>query len=388
MVSGTASAAVRGDVNSKSLAYIAADSLGSVMGRRMGEARAERKAAQSGYDAVWADGNPFNDGNADTALSGAPDMDVGLVERERIPLELRPIDADVAGRATFQSVRTSGGSGIGAPIALGGGAADEVFHEDTPEQQSWVKQVFDYARKAGVAVPDRSDYASVKSYYEAGYKNPVNMEPVQVSAGEPDAFSWGAYHNLQDGVGIGVYKPEVLASIGKRLGYLPMSAVQQSELTQQRLIAADKQWAADGRMLFKMFGGTIGAIGMPLYEGNYKEAGINAAIEVAGFGVAKLGGMAWRALRGANEFKSTVQISEEFAVDAVDEMGTFTATGSEVFHGPGVTRCGPAQELSNLLRVPVKGATAPVGVPRIPSSVPEVRQGGEWIDFFPEGGVW
>lgn len=48
--------------------------------------------------------------------------------------------------------------------------------------------------------------------------------------------------------------------------------------------------------------------------------------------------------------------------------------------------CGPAQQLSNILGVPVQGATAPVGVPQIPNSVPIVRQGGEWLNFFPNGG--
>ena len=142
----------------------------------------------------------------------------------------------------------------------------------------------------------------------------------------------------------------------------------------------------------------------------------------------------------------------------IDEMGSFTASGSDIYHGPGVTRigsdgvsvrvadnaaridgvhdvvvhgvpydesgailsvdgmptnanqvaeavranpdwnsqpirlltcyggCGPAQELSNILDVPVQGSTAPVGVPQIPNSIPVVRQGGQWIDFFPQGG--
>ena len=142
---------------------------------------------------------------------------------------------------------------------------------------------------------------------------------------------------------------------------------------------------------------------------------------------------------------------------ALDEMGSFTANGSEVFHSPGLTRvggdefsvrvgqnvdqidgmhnvvvhgtpydeagavfnvdgqathanqiadailanpsyngepirlltcyggCGPAQELSDILQVPVRGATGPVGVPRVPNSAPVVR-GGSFLDFFPRGG--
>lgn len=47
--------------------------------------------------------------------------------------------------------------------------------------------------------------------------------------------------------------------------------------------------------------------------------------------------------------------------------------------------CGPVQELSDILGVPVQGATAPVGVPQVPNSAPIVRQGGQWLNFFPTG---
>ena len=142
----------------------------------------------------------------------------------------------------------------------------------------------------------------------------------------------------------------------------------------------------------------------------------------------------------------------------MDELGSFTASGSDIYHAPGITRvgsdsvsvrvaenaarlddvhdvvvhgvpydeagamfhvdgmptntsqiadairanpdwngqpvrlltcygaCGPAQELSDILQVPVRAATKPVGVPQVPNSTPIVRQGGEWLDFFPSGG--
>jgi hypothetical protein len=141
----------------------------------------------------------------------------------------------------------------------------------------------------------------------------------------------------------------------------------------------------------------------------------------------------------------------------LDEMGSFTAGGSDVFHAPGLTRiggdeasifvgqnvdrvdgvhnvvvhgtiyddtgaifmvdrnpthanqiaeailanpnyrgdpirlltcyggCGPAQELSDILRVPVWGATGPVGVSRVANSTPWVR-GGSFFEFLPKGG--
>ena len=47
--------------------------------------------------------------------------------------------------------------------------------------------------------------------------------------------------------------------------------------------------------------------------------------------------------------------------------------------------CGPAQELSNILRVPVRGASGPVGVLRVPNSTPVVRN-GSFFDFYPVGG--
>jgi hypothetical protein len=144
------------------------------------------------------------------------------------------------------------------------------------------------------------------------------------------------------------------------------------------------------------------------------------------------------------------------ATNRIDELGSYTATGSEIFHGKTVTRiggdevsirvtansarvdgvhdvvvhgtpyddvgaifsvdglptnanqiadaiklnpnykgepirlltcyggCGPAQEIANILKVPVQGATKPVGVSRAPNSVPFVTQGGEWLNFLPE----
>lgn len=46
--------------------------------------------------------------------------------------------------------------------------------------------------------------------------------------------------------------------------------------------------------------------------------------------------------------------------------------------------CGPAQELSNILRVNVQGATTEVGIPRAPNSPVQLLEEGEWIWFTPE----
>ena len=46
--------------------------------------------------------------------------------------------------------------------------------------------------------------------------------------------------------------------------------------------------------------------------------------------------------------------------------------------------CGPAQELSNILQVPVEGATNVVGVNQTPGSIPFVIEGGEWRIFVPD----
>ncbi len=46
--------------------------------------------------------------------------------------------------------------------------------------------------------------------------------------------------------------------------------------------------------------------------------------------------------------------------------------------------CGPAQEVSNILKIEVKAATNPVGVARAPNSPPVIRDNGEWINFTPK----
>ncbi|MGH8603202.1 MAG: hypothetical protein ACREXR_10645, partial [Gammaproteobacteria bacterium] len=98
-----------------------------------------------------------------------------------------------------------------------------------------------------------------------------------------------------------------------RYGRLPSTAVQRAERTQAIYRAADAQVAADARQIVKIFGGPAGAIGVPLFEGNYKEAGINAGLEIAGFGLPKLIGMGYRAFKAgqiAGEAVETVRLSQ------------------------------------------------------------------------------
>jgi hypothetical protein len=209
--------------------------------------------------------------------------------------------------------------------------------------------------------------------------------------------------------------------------------------------AIDNAWGG-------LSGGRFGEVGVDVTRLAIATAGGAALGGLAGFGlerirtaVARVREMAW--FGKAGEVGST---------GTADAMHSATASGSEVFHGPGMTRlgsdgasvrvsqnvapldgyhdvvvhggayddtgaifyvegqpthagqvatailenpsytpgqpvrlitcwggCGPAQEVSDILQVPVKGATNIVAVPNKPLSLPFVMNGGTWLDFTP-----